>query len=75
MEIIECWRYPDYFSACKGMSVNQFRQIRKFLYWAENDQTSRLQDTCYKVRPILIYLNLTLGCYIDPGESLIMLGL
>ena len=28
-EIIECWRYPDYFSACKGMSVNRFRQIKK----------------------------------------------
>ena len=27
IEIIECWRYPDYFSACKGMSVNWFRQM------------------------------------------------
>ena len=69
-ENIECWRYPDYFSACKGMSVNRFRQIRKCLHWIENDKTSRLQDTCYKVRPILNYLNLTLGRYIDPGESL-----
>ena len=69
-EIIECWRYPDYFSACKGMSVNRFRQIRKCLHWIEKNKTSRLQDTCYKVRPILNYLNLTLGRYIDPGESL-----
>ena len=26
--IIECWRYPDYFSAYKGMSVDSFRQIK-----------------------------------------------
>ena len=33
-KIIECWRYPDYFSSCKkGMSVNQLRQIQKYLDW------------------------------------------
>ena len=67
-EIIACWRYPDYFSACKGTSVNWFRQMRKCLHWIKNDKTSRFQDTSNKVRPILHYLNLTLGYYIDTNR-------
>ncbi len=30
-EIIQCWRYPDYSSACKGMSVNGLDKLKKML--------------------------------------------
>ena len=31
-KLIQCWRCPDYFLAYKGISVNHFRQIRKYLH-------------------------------------------
>ena len=64
------WGAKDFFTACKHLSVNRFKQIRFCLHWNDNRYSSHLKDTCYKVRPILNYMNATLGRFIEPASSL-----
>ena len=49
----------------KFMSYNKFINIHKFFHTANNDDISNLDDSIYKIRPILVHFTLLWRTYYE----------
>ena len=68
---VECFNYKDeWYPACQKMTPRRFKLIRSLLHWNDNDGFEGTTDSLYKIRPLLNFVSLSLGSYLDVGDSL-----